>query len=119
MRVQRLILCLSIAAILQSPVSAAQLTISIVDCGEWLKAREAHDASLTTLKTYVNGLIDGMSLGSDISIRGIGYEKYTDDQIFYWLDNYCKANPLQAIAFGLEKFANEVTNNAYGKAADK
>jgi hypothetical protein len=115
MRVQRLILGLSIAAVLQSPVSGTPLTITIVDCGKWLKARDAHDASRTILETYVNGVIDGMTLGSDISIRGIGYVKYSDDQIFYWLDNYCKTNPLQIIAPGLEKFANEATNNAYAK----
>jgi hypothetical protein len=119
MRLQRLILGLSIAAILQSPVSAQQVVIAMTDCGKWLKAREAHDGSRVIIESYVNGMIDGMSLGSSVSIRGTGYEKYSSDQIFYWLDNYCRSNPLQQVAFGLGKFASEVTNNAYGKATDK
>jgi hypothetical protein len=43
----------------------------------------------------------------------LGTGKPTKEQLFYWLDEYCRNNPLKDTSEAAAAFANQVTHDAY------
>jgi hypothetical protein len=80
------------------------------DCGQWLQFRQAKQSEMH--EAYVVGLINGMSMGSGVSIWSKTGEP-TKEQLFYWLDEYCRTNPLKDTSEAVAAFANQVTHDAY------
>ena len=80
------------------------------DCGQWLQYRQAGHSEVH--EAYVVGLINGMSMGSGVSIWSEMGEP-TKEQAFYWLDEYCRTNPLELTSQAVAAFANQVTHDAY------
>src|SRR5277367_5309294 len=80
------------------------------DCGQWLTARQARQSSV--YEGYVVGMLIGMSMGSGISIWGSPQSPVHQNQVFFWLDEYCRTNPLGNTMIALVVFANQVTDNA-------
>ena len=118
MRIRKLLVSITIfiaVSIGAYSIASAQVVTKIIDCAEWLKAREEHQA--ISYQGYVDGVVDGMSMGIMVSIRGENIPpKYSSEQIFYWMDRYCRNSPLNSLLSGIVQFANEVTNDAYKKA---
>lgn len=87
-----------------------------VKCSQWLQARA--DKKSQFQEQYLVGLVDGMTLGRAINIwsaKGYSLER---NQFFYWMDNYCKNNPLGQTITGAFAFADEVTEGRFTKKAD-
>ena len=67
----------------------------VPDCGEWItKHSVAH-------KSWLLGYISASSSYVDSYENKDPYSKITSaEQIFLWMDNYCKANPLNDVRAG-------------------
>jgi hypothetical protein len=62
-------------------------------CGTWTQKRQTNDDSVFV--SWVVGYLSGMNLDSTRPDALLG----TDfDGLMGWIDNYCRANPLQSIA---------------------
>jgi hypothetical protein len=66
------------------------------DCGEWLTNRSSYE------KGWLLGYMSGLSSMHDLNKRpGDPLDKITSpNQIYIWMDNYCRKNPLQKIGNG-------------------
>ena len=82
-----------------------------IDCGDWLKAREVQQSSL--YETYVIGVVNGMAIGRWIDLWNFEGNSISGNQVFYWLDNYCKKNPLKDVNSAIFEFADERTDGAW------
>jgi|APGre2960657404_1045060.scaffolds.fasta_scaffold45053_2 hypothetical protein len=71
------------------------------DCGSWLKPENATKEliNMSWLSGYLSGLNVGFSL--DLRRKPFNYfEGVTPGQIYLWMDNYCRANPLSGVIAG-------------------
>jgi len=71
------------------------------NCAEWLKP----NGSLKELanKYWLTGYLSGINLGLFLDERRKPVDYYSSaspDQIFLWMDNYCRANPLSNVFEG-------------------
>jgi hypothetical protein len=82
-----------------------------LDCGMWVKARNHRTAD--NLEHYLVGLLNGMVLGSAIEFWRAGGTKVSREQIFLWMDNYCRSTPLSDVIVGAVALMNERTHNAW------
>jgi hypothetical protein len=79
-------------------------TLGAYDCGEWV-AREKNRFSEDRANTWLAGFMTGLNFdgkGRD-SLR-----KVSAEQIYLWMDNYCKANPLSTTVTGGQLLMNEL-----------
>ena len=88
-----------------------------INCGLWLEARK--NSKSIHFENYVLGFVNGLALGRNVEIwRAKGME-ISNEQLYYWMDNYCKNNPLKGVVTGAFDFANEMTNDEYRKKHPK
>ena len=92
-------------------------TAAILDCGDWLDARK--NAVSTTYEHYIIGLVDGLALGRAIDIWRPNNVRISRAQFYYWMDEYCKKNPLSNATTGSFRFADEVTSGEFTKKLKK
>jgi len=88
-----------------------------IDCGDWLKAREVQQSS--PYEAYVIGVVNGMAIGRLIDLWNFEGNSTSGNQVFYWLDNYCKKNPLKNVNSALFEFADERTDGAWRASTEK
>ena len=79
-------------------LKAEAVIIGSVDCGLWLKARE--ESTSLILEAAAQGFLNGYATGT---MQNIWFTptKITPTQAFYYVDNYCKKNPLSDMNTGL------------------
>lgn len=89
--------CVAITIILlASSNAAAQTTFGGADCGQWVKSPSSSQ------KQWLAGYMSGLNI-----MHEIGNLKPTDpldkldsaDQMFLWVDNYCKEHPLKKVSY--------------------
>lgn len=81
--------------------SFAQDVRGIPDCAAWLRP----DSSARELanKSWLVGYLSGLNLGFSLDQRRKPFnyfEGVTPGQLFLWMDNYCRANPLSNVMHG-------------------
>jgi hypothetical protein len=83
---------------------AQKMMLGPPDCGEWFQ----HSSSRAWLAGYLSG-INGSGFYSDGTdfIEGV-----SGAQVFLWMDNFCKANPLNTVPQG----ANQLIRELYTRA---
>jgi hypothetical protein len=69
-----------------------------VDCGEWIDARTRNQA--TPLEHYVLGVLNGLSVGKGVEFWRADESKPSWEAVFLWIDNYCRASPLDTVFNG-------------------
>lgn len=77
-----------------------------VNCGDWLKARDSKNSS--QYEFYVVGLVNGLAGGAAIDVWG-DQNRVSNDQFFFYLDKYCRDNPLSSTFTGAVAFAGELS----------
>lgn len=82
-----------------------------VDCGMWIDARSKNSA--VALESFNVGLVNGLSIGSALNIWSAKGVEVSQSQLNYWMDEYCKKNPLSGIFQGAHIFADEMTNGKF------
>ena len=81
------------------------------DCGSWVKP----ESNLSDLrqKAWLIGYLSGINIGFRIEKqRTFNYfSGVTNDQIFLWMDKYCKENPLSNLVSGSADLYIEMTKS--------
>jgi hypothetical protein len=110
-----------IAAIvfLTSTITNAQLihVEGSVNCGLWLEARTAKTAD--NYESFVLGYVNGLAVGRLIDIWRFNRSNVSREQLYFWMDEYCRKNALKGVYDGSVDFANEMTNGEFRKAQKK
>lgn len=100
---KRILLTALIAMTVSSSAFAAITTvIGSTDCGKWIK--EPSDPR----KAWVLGFLSG--LNADGMYKNVLRKISSSQQIFVWMDNYCKANPLKDTIDGSLQLILELSN---------
>jgi hypothetical protein len=75
---------------------------SNLSCGRWVERRKTD--SWHEQANWALGFLSGMAIGStDLDpLNGLD-----SDAVLNWLDNYCRANPLERFSHALLKFVGE------------
>jgi len=104
----KLLLAALVAMAVSSPVSAAYV-IGSADCGQWVnrnggKIPPTWEGLIT--ERWLTGFLSGLNQGDSQNRNSL--KKVSAEQIFLWMDNYCKANPLKNVAYGAEDLMDEL-----------
>jgi hypothetical protein len=91
-------LILALALVLTTPLSVQSQTVfGMYDCGEWVN--QANNSK----KGWLLGYMSGLNTLHDIEVlkpKNPLDNINSANQIFLWMDNYCKTNPLKTIGEG-------------------
>jgi hypothetical protein len=100
----------SLQASSQPSGSRAIVGWGLKSCGTWTQVRQATEsADHTVIEAWVVGFMSGMNLDRTHPDALVG----TDfDGLMAWIDNYCRSNPLQAIAFAATSLMEELRSRA-------
>ncbi len=106
-------LCAALAASITSaePAEAQQVSIrGARDCGKWAVYRQTEPNSFTTaaVENWLTGFIGGLATGYNNEFWNRGGREISNAQVFIWMDNYCRENPLKDIVDGAMLLFNEV-----------
>ena len=88
-----------------------------INCGLWLETRINKNS--IHFEHYVLGFVNGLAVGRAVDIWRENGTQVSKEQLYYWMDNYCKNNPLKSVVTGAFDFANEVTNDEFRKKHPK
>ena len=84
----------------------AQLKLNATGtCAMWLEAGK-NKVFRQIEEALVLGLIDGMSLGANMNFWVTREGQLKINQVLYWVDNYCRDNPLEHTVTGVWEFFN-------------
>jgi hypothetical protein len=84
------------------------------DCGAWISIRKSNTAAVA-YEHYVLGLMNGLSIGSQMEFWKAKGTKLSREQVFFWMDNYCAKNPLSSPTLGGFELMNEQTSGRFNK----
>ena len=88
--------------------AGAVATMGGTDCGDWLTDRKEASVNSWQLERGLYGVLDGLSLGLELDFWLSG-QGITLDQVNYWMDKYCRENPLSHTTNGAIKLFKERT----------
>jgi hypothetical protein len=86
------------------------------DCGNWVKARARNTPNVH--EALLLGTLNGMALGTGIDFWRAGGTKVSREQVFLWMDKYCRENPLSHIIDGSKKLIDERSDNGWTRAKE-
>ena len=116
-------LALCLWAMFQSAASAAwpQAIVNAgPSCGEWLKTRQAQYSIYESYNEgFIVGVLNGMSIASGVSLWYNQRASISRDQVYFWVDEYCRKDPLKDVMTALGAFAQEVSQGAYGQSVTR
>jgi hypothetical protein len=73
-------------------------------CGTWIKDRAEKSWAATVEEGWLTGYLSGIAISSDVD-----FLKGADGNSFmFWMDNYCRDNPLSNLAVGGFQLASEL-----------
>ena len=70
-------------------------------CGFWTASR--HDGVASNAEQWILGFLSGIAYATRGKVNPL--HKMDDQAVWDWIDNYCKAHPLDLIANAAGKFA--------------
>jgi hypothetical protein len=109
-----------------SPVAVNARTPSPVvlnvgpSCAEWLETRQAPYSIYEGYNEgFIVGVLNGMSIASGVSLWRNPQGPLRHEQVYYWVDEYCRKYSLNDLMMALVAFAQEVSQGAYGQAVER
>jgi len=88
-------------------------------CAEWLKARrDSYSIYEAYNEGFIVGTLNGMSVASGVSLWTNQQVSISREQVYFWVDEYCRMYPLKYVMTAMGSFAQEVSQGAYGQAAN-
>ena len=99
------IACLVCISALFSPVVHAERVIGNIDCGKWLENRKGELTNIQVSDmSWLGGYLSGLNTGWSVSAPEILNDPLSEleslSQALLWMDNYCKAHPLETASKG-------------------
>jgi hypothetical protein len=73
------------------------------DCGTWIKSPS------DVQRVWLNGFLSGINSMSNVDALD---QVSSADQFFVWMDNYCKAHPLDKVSTGAIELFLELSERA-------
>ena len=101
----RVLAILVILLVLTGPAQAQLKLNATGTCAMWLEAGK-NKVFRQIEEAFVLGLIDGMSSGANMNFWVTREGQLKINQVLYWVDNYCKDNPLEHTVTGVWEFFN-------------
>lgn len=100
-------MCTAIALLGSSQTAYAFNTIGVIDCGTWIKDRKSRQSALAEI--WVSGLLTGLNIMRVAQGRAdfLSSIKSTE-QLYLWIDNHCRNNPMNDLAIAGLTLANEL-----------
>ena len=93
--IRKIILLLLIASVSNS--ASAVSYMGNTPCGKWVKDRSSGRVGDQLASVgWLIGYLNGVAVWSDVDIL----LKADGESLMLWMDNYCKANPLESVAHG-------------------
>lgn len=83
----------------------------VPDCASWLQPEDATRELMN--KLWLVGYLSGLNLGFSLDERRKPFNYFagvTTGQIYLWMDNYCRANPLSSAMIGSSELYKEKSN---------
>ena len=74
-------------------------------CGTWLSNRHNNDVADLALKKWVLGFLSGVGFVGSPNLDPLNH--LDANAVFHWMDNYCRAHPLDGIFVALKAFVKE------------
>lgn len=106
MKIKQLLITLFFSCSLLPPVSgqptSALTTIGEPNCGQWASRKREPD------KGWLLGYLSGASLWRVAKPKANFLKSVEAEQIFLWMDNYCRANPLSYLSDGADDLIFEL-----------
>ena len=101
-----------------TPLSLAQDSTVVLgpkpnSCGTWVKARSAGGKNTEAYESWVLGFLSGATIFGKTNTDFLN--AVDADAIFVWIDNYCKANPLENLSKSVIALTHELNNRALQK----
>lgn len=94
-------------AFVAAAVSAnAATSFGMVDCGVWVKAQSGQD------RWWLGGYISGLNAALVTSGAPDPLDAISIQQLYLWVDNYCRANPLHNLSKAANTLYQELDANA-------
>lgn len=88
---------LLLVGLLVSTGATAVSTMGNTSCGRWVKDRSASSLrDQLAGDSWLIGYLNGVAAWSDVDILN----QVDGESLMLWMDNYCKANPLESVAHG-------------------
>ena len=100
-------LLISAIAMTISGLVSAQTSFGSADCGEWVKSQTTGTQKQSD-RAWLLGFLSG--LNQDDFFENALNKVSSASQIFLWMDNYCKNNPLERVSGGAYKLLSELMN---------
>ncbi|MEJ7930994.1 hypothetical protein WG922_13545 [Ramlibacter sp. AN1015] len=92
-----------------SAQAQSALGYDVPDCGTWVRQNDpAH-------RWWLLGFMTGINSGLRHEAKGDPLQGLKGDQIFLWMDNFCKANPLKNVHYGANTLYAELHHRAGSK----
>ena len=91
--------------------SAGIYTSGPLDGGSWAENRTQGTA--VVFEGYLQGTMNGLALGSGTEFWNATGSMLKPEQVFLWMDKFCRENPLKDVINGAVTLMNEHTDGAY------
>jgi len=102
---QKLVLFVFACSLMQP--AFGQATFGEPNCGQWVSRKREPD------KAWLLGYLSGVSLWQVARPKTDFLKQVSSvEQIFLWMDNYCKANPLSFLSDGGDRLVSELMGKA-------
>lgn len=108
MRLLHHVIAIAVLVLLICPTGQAQDSGTVIgesDCGQWIKGMR-NPVYRAWLLGYVSGLNSGVGKQYGNPLGKIS----SAEQIYVWMDNYCRANPLRTLSQGAQTLYAELIN---------
>ncbi len=88
-----------------------------IECSAWSRAREAK--SSVVMERYLEGVLNGMALGSGLDFWNWGSAPLGREQVHVWMDKYCQRLPNGRVDVGATELMNDRTTGAWKQFISK
>ena len=82
-------------------------TFGDFDCGYWVKNRNTQSYAEMGMRTWVTGYLSGLNAAL-ASPKNDPLVRLSADQVYLWMDKYCRETPLSNIQLGANKLYEEL-----------
>ena len=106
---KKLMICLALCALGAGTNAFAVTIVGGAPCGTWMldRANKNDDWPAQSNMNWLVGYLSGLSMG--FNLEALAGAK--NESLALWMDNYCKANPLNFVADGALKLFLELVKS--------
>jgi hypothetical protein len=89
----------------------------IPDCGLWVKARSTDRSAI--LEEWLVGFLNGIAVGTQTEFWHAGGIPINREQVYLWMDKYCREEPLSRVIEGAFRLHAERHQGNVARSADR